>query len=110
MFAENANHISGVSYCGYCCGYMLLSVVCACGLLHKPMRAKMREKYGLQEEPSDCVAACILSPCAVCQETREIMSREKSPGNRVRTVQPKKEAASPVESEVASATNSTRES
>ncbi len=74
------------------------------------MRAKMREKYGLQEVPSDCVAGCLLSPCAVCQEAREIISRERLPSNKVRTDQPKKNVASPVESEVTSATNSTRES
>lgn len=75
-----------------------------------PLRAKMREKYGLQEVPSDCVAACLLSPLAVCQETREILSRERSPSQRVRTDQPKKDLPSPIESEVASATNSTRDS
>jgi Cys-rich protein (TIGR01571 family) len=110
LFGENAHSISGVSCCLYCCGYLLLSPVCLCGLIHMPMRVKMREKYGLQEVPSDRVAGCLCSPCAVCQEAREIISRERSPGNKVRTDQPMKNAASPVESEVASATSSARES
>jgi Cys-rich protein (TIGR01571 family) len=38
------------------------------------IRAKLREKYGSQEEPCDVVAACLLSPFAVCQEAREIIS------------------------------------
>jgi hypothetical protein len=72
-----------------------------------PMRAKMREKYGLQEQPSDCLAACLLSPCAVCQEAREIISREKSPGNKVRKNQPVKSITSAVDSELSSAISST---
>jgi hypothetical protein len=70
------------------------------------VRAKMRAKYGLQEEPSDIVAACLLSPFGVCQEAREIISREKMPGKKVRTNQPSKDMTTADDSEVASSTNS----
>jgi Cys-rich protein (TIGR01571 family) len=56
-----------------CCGYLLLISI----------RTKLREKYGLQEETSDVVAACLFSPFAVCQETREIICREKLPSEKV---------------------------
>jgi hypothetical protein len=52
------------------------------------MRAKLREKYNLAEDSSDFVAACFLSPLAVCQETREIEYREKFGDGTVRTMQP----------------------
>ena len=70
------------------------------------IRAKMRTKYGLQEEPSDIVAACLLSPCGVCQEAREIISREKMSGKKVQTNQPSKSIITADDSEVASSTNS----
>ena len=73
-----------------------------------PIRAKMRAKYGLQEEPSDCVAACLLSPFAVCQEAREIISREKMPSGKVQTNQPSKTMITTAESEVASSANSSQ--
>jgi len=106
LFGQNAARISNVSCCAYCCGYLLLSPFYLCGLIHMPIRAKIRKKYGLQEEPSDCVAACLLSPCAVCQETREINSRDRLPSEKTRTNQPTKDLASPVDSELASATSS----
>jgi hypothetical protein len=51
-------------------------------------RAKIRENYGLQEEPSDIVIACFLLPFAVCQEAREIICREKLPSEKVRANRP----------------------
>jgi len=73
-----------------------------------PIRAKMREKYGLQEEPSDVVAACLLSPLGVCQEAREIISREKMPSKKVQTKQPLKSITTNDASEVASSANSSQ--
>ncbi|CAF0867339.1 unnamed protein product [Rotaria sp. Silwood1] len=88
LFGTNAVKISNASCCVYCCAYSILISCLSCGLVHMRMRAKMREKYGLEEKPSDFLAACILSPLAVCQETREIISREKNPTEKVRTSQP----------------------
>lgn len=75
-----------------------------------PLRARMREKYNLPEEPSDFVAGCLLSPLGVCQEAREIISRERTFSTRARTNQPTKDIASSVDDEVASATSSTNAS
>ena len=81
--------------------------ILSCGLLHMSFRAKVREKYGLQEEPTDFIAGCLLSPIAVCQEAREIDSRDKSPGTKVQRAEPKRSNASNVESEVSSVAEST---
>ncbi len=105
VFGQNATRISNVSCCIYCCRYLLLTPFLSCGLIHKPIRTKIREKYGLQEQPSDCVAACLLSPCAVCQEAREMNSRDRLPSEKTRINQPIKGLASPVDSEVASASS-----
>mmetsp|Transcript_40043 Transcript_40043/g.88929 ORF Transcript_40043/g.88929 Transcript_40043/m.88929 type:complete len:120 (-) Transcript_40043:218-577(-) len=44
-------------------------------------RQKLRAKYALPEEPcSDCCVHCICSPCAVCQEAREIKFRAVAGG------------------------------
>jgi Cys-rich protein (TIGR01571 family) len=110
LFGDNAAKITNGSYCLYCCGYLWLSPIYACGLLHMGIRAKMREKYGLQEEPSDCITGCLLSPCAACQEAREIISRERTP-NKVRTNEPTKDAITTADSEgAASPSNSSHAS
>ena len=41
-------------------------------------RKNMRQKYNLKEEPAnDCVVTLCCSPCALCQEAREMKSRGK---------------------------------
>jgi len=85
-----------------CCGHLLLIPILACGLIHMPIRAKIREKYGLQEETSDIVAACLFSPFAVRQEAREIICREKLPSEKVRRNQPINNIIPTTDSEVAS--------
>ncbi len=61
LFGENAAKMTDVS----CGTYLLLTPMVSCGLIHMPIRTKLRENYGSQEEPSDVVA--------VCQEAREII-------------------------------------
>ena len=102
LFGTNAAKIDNVSCYGYCCVYFLLSPLYLCGIIHMSVRGKMRAKYGLQEEPSDCVAACLLSPLAVCQEARELISREKISNGKVRTNQPVNDIATTADSEVES--------
>ena len=74
------------------------------------VRAKIRQKYGLQEQPSDFIAACILSPLAVCQESREIISREKKPSEQIRTSQPLNDITATGDSEVTSSHTSSHAS
>ena len=41
-------------------------------------RKVLREKYGLKEEPcGDCPTTLCCSPCALCQEAREMKSKGK---------------------------------
>lgn len=69
-----------------------------------PVRAAMRAKYNLVEEPSDFVSACLLSPFALCQEAREIAYREKTLATKTQTMQPMGTTEDAEESEM-SATN-----
>lgn len=107
LFGQNVARLTNKSCVSYCCGYTSLLVICSCGLLHRSFRAKLREKYGLQEQPTDLVAGCLLSPIGVCQEAREIDSREKSPSTKVQRAEPKRSNISDVESEVSSVAEST---
>lgn len=100
VFGQNAANVNDGSCLGYCCIYMILLPIGLCGLVHKPIRVKIREKYNLQEEPSDCLAAYLLSPCAICQEAREIESRGQSSNTRVKTMQPLNSTISNADSEV----------
>jgi hypothetical protein len=75
-----------------------------------PIRAKIGGKYCLKEEPSDVVAAHLLSPFAVCQEGREIISREKLPSEKVRTKQPINNIIPTAASEVASSNDASQAS
>ncbi len=98
LFGENAAQITDVS----CCAYLLLRPILACGLIHMTIRAKIGGRYCLEEEPSDVVAARLLSPFAVCQEACEIISREKLPSEKVRRNQPINNIIPTADSEVAS--------
>ncbi|CAF4843223.1 unnamed protein product, partial [Rotaria magnacalcarata] len=56
------------------------SGVYLCWVPHYFERQKLREKYKLKSNPScgDCPTTLLCSPCALCQEAREISSRGKS--------------------------------
>lgn len=41
-------------------------------------RKALRERYGLEEDCNDCLAAAFCGPCAVCQEARELENRSSS--------------------------------
>jgi len=96
LFGENAAEIADVS----CCAYLLLTPICA----------KLREKYGLQEEPSDVIGACLFSSFAVCYEACEIISREKLPNEKVRRNQPINNIIPTADSEVASSNDASQAS
>ena len=47
-------------------------------ILHGFARARLRERYGLEEgQCSDCCVTCFCPFCAICQEAREIRLRGK---------------------------------
>ena len=78
LFGRNAEMIDGSSCMGMCIGYLCLDLCLLCCLIHKDKRQQLRRAFDLAEEPSDFLATWILSPCAVCQEAREMKSRGQS--------------------------------
>jgi len=49
-------------------GQMVIGYPCGC-LLHMPLRAAVRRRYGLKEEPcNDCCAVCFCGACSMVQE------------------------------------------
>ena len=76
LFGSNAEKIDDSSCVGCCLLYWLASYFHLCCLPHMNKREKLRQKYGLQEEPcGDCLVTTFCSPCANCQEAREIKAR-----------------------------------
>ncbi|CAF1390766.1 unnamed protein product [Adineta ricciae] len=100
VFGYNAANVTDGSCCGYCCAYLILMPCGLCGIVHMPIRTKLREKYNLQEEPSDCLASYLFSFCAICQEAREIESQDQSSNTRIKTTQPFNSSVSNADSEL----------
>jgi len=65
-----------------CCAYLCLAECYLCWLPHYFKRQALREKYGLREDPEcgDCLTTACCGPCALCQEARELQSRENTRG------------------------------
>jgi Cys-rich protein (TIGR01571 family) len=54
--------------CADVLGQMVMGYPCGC-LLHMPLRAAVRRRYGLKEEPcNDCCAVCFCGACSMVQE------------------------------------------
>ncbi|CAF3316913.1 unnamed protein product [Rotaria socialis] len=70
----------GTCLYGFCCTPCLfvLGSVYLCWVPHYFERQKLREKYNLKSNPScgDCPTTLLCSPCALCQEARELKARE----------------------------------
>jgi Cys-rich protein (TIGR01571 family) len=79
LFGQNAEKIDNSSCCGMCCVYILAAECYLCWVPHMMKRKRLREKYGLKENPEcgDCLTTLCCGPCAVCQEARELKSRGK---------------------------------
>jgi len=61
-----------------CCLYALTANCSLCWIPHMFEREKIRAKYNLKEDPcGDCPVTLCCSPCALCQEAREMKSRGK---------------------------------
>ncbi|UJR13724.1 hypothetical protein I4U23_000735 [Adineta vaga] len=78
LFGTNAEKIKGDNCVGMCCAYSLLASCALSWLPHCYVRQAFREKYNLVEDPScgDCLTTFCCGPCAICQEARELQSRE----------------------------------
>ncbi|CAF2074792.1 unnamed protein product [Rotaria magnacalcarata] len=78
LFGSNAEQISGKNCCLMCCAYQILALCALYWVPHYYERQKLREKYNLKPNPScgDCLTACCCSPCAICQEARELKARD----------------------------------
>mmetsp|Transcript_27483 Transcript_27483/g.74351 ORF Transcript_27483/g.74351 Transcript_27483/m.74351 type:complete len:102 (+) Transcript_27483:85-390(+) len=70
LYGQNADKV-GQSYLLHFCLYCICpSFACIYG---GSTRTMVRNKYGLNETPcSDCCVHCWCSPCAVCQEARQL--------------------------------------
>jgi len=66
-----------------CVAYACLTGCYLQCLVHKPRRQQLRNAYNLEEKPNDIIATCICSPCANCQEAREMKQRGVQPGGRI---------------------------
>ncbi|KAK9863545.1 hypothetical protein WJX84_005768 [Apatococcus fuscideae] len=76
LFGDNHSKAMGTG----CVGptiifYLLGSIGCQC-FYAGPLRKELRNRYSLQERPcNDCCVHWCCSPCAICQEAREIKAR-----------------------------------
>ena len=76
LFGSNAKKIDGKNCFLMCCIYGLASNFYLCCVPHYFERQKLREKYSLKEDScGDLPATICCSPCALCQEAREMKSR-----------------------------------
>jgi len=75
LFGQNAEQVDGSNKITMCIAYAILSGCYAQCLLHKPKRQTLRGAYNLEEKPNDLLTTCCCSPCANCQEAREMKLR-----------------------------------
>ncbi|CAF3342508.1 unnamed protein product [Rotaria socialis] len=80
LYGENAEKIDGSSCFGSCCIWYLLAQCSLCCLVHMGKRQTLRDRFGLAEDCSDCVATTFCAPCAICQEARELKFRSAAHG------------------------------
>ncbi|CAF3229434.1 unnamed protein product [Rotaria socialis] len=82
LFGSNAEKIDGKNCCLMCCLYGVLAHFYLCWVPHYFERQNLREKYNLEANPScgDCLTTSFCGPCALCQEAREMKSRENQQG------------------------------
>jgi len=80
LYGENVNKLNGVGCYMPCCQYYCLAGLSMCCCVASPNRTMIRNKYGLAEEPcNDCCVHVFFSPCAVCQEARELKKQVAAP-------------------------------
>ncbi|CAF0752075.1 unnamed protein product [Adineta ricciae] len=80
LFGSNAKKIDGKNCFLMCCLYGIASSFYLCCIPHYFERQNLREKYSLKEDScGDLPATICCSPCALCQEAREMKSRDNGP-------------------------------
>ncbi|KAG2433989.1 hypothetical protein HYH02_012450 [Chlamydomonas schloesseri] len=66
----------GGSCMGACCYYTLAYMFGINCVVHAGVRGHLRAKYGIPGDYcNDLMCTCCFAPCAICQETREVMIR-----------------------------------
>ncbi|KAF5839460.1 PLAC8 family-domain-containing protein [Dunaliella salina] len=76
LYGENYRKIYGYGFTCACLMYTIMPCFACC--FANTTRAELRKKYNLVEEPcGDCCIHFFCSPCAVCQEARELRIRER---------------------------------
>ncbi|GLC60732.1 hypothetical protein PLESTB_001664800 [Pleodorina starrii] len=82
LFGRNYSQLQGGrGCCAACCMYSFCP--CLACYFASDVRRHIRDKYNLLPEPcNDFAVHCLCSPCATCQESRE-MSYYEQPGSRV---------------------------
>ncbi|KAL6762068.1 PLAC8 family-domain-containing protein [Haematococcus lacustris] len=75
LYGEIYRKLHGDDFWFACCLYYWCGCFSCC--FANKTRSTLRSKYGLPEDPcSDCCVHCWCNPCAMCQEYRELRSRE----------------------------------
>jgi len=77
LFGMNQRALDGGDQCAYTCIYCAVNQS-PC-LVHYPRRQEFRRRYHLQEDLPDLCASWCCSPCAICQESREMKARGSAP-------------------------------
>ncbi|GLI66863.1 hypothetical protein VaNZ11_010850 [Volvox africanus] len=71
LFGRNYAQFRGNGCCGACCLYFWCP--CLACYFASDLRRSIRDKYNLLPEPcNDFTVHCFCSPCALCQESREM--------------------------------------
>ncbi|CAF0837873.1 unnamed protein product [Rotaria sordida] len=78
LFGSNAKQLDGSNCLVMCCIYGMLQNAGQFWLPHYFKREKLRRIYGLREDSTcgDVPATLCCGPCALCQEAREMKSRD----------------------------------
>lgn len=76
LHGDNISRLEGKNGPGPCLLYAVANFCCLQTFVARPVRRKIRETFDLPEQPcSDTCIHCWCSPCATCQEAREIKRR-----------------------------------
>jgi len=77
LYGKNQEKLDGQSCLQHCLLYAICGACVCC--FHGPRRAHMRQKYNLKPDCNDYLVTYCCSPCAVCQESREMEVRGPPP-------------------------------
>jgi len=75
QYGMNYEKVHHSGCCSQACVFFCLSQCCLNCCVHKDLRSDIRRKYNIEEGCGDCLTTCFCSPCAICQEARELKDR-----------------------------------